>query len=53
MSSALRFQEPSPGRPDDPAAVLLALPHVLRPGLEVVPTVQRQHALLRTGPRHQ
>lgn len=49
----VRIQEPTPGWPDDPAAVLLALPHVFQSGLEVLPTVQRQHALLRSRPCHQ
>lgn len=48
----LRFQEPAPGRPDDSAAVLLALPNVFRSWLEVLPAVQRQHAVLRARPRH-
>lgn len=33
--------------------MLLALPHVLQPGLEVLPAVQWQHALLCAGHGHQ
>ncbi|KAG5843347.1 hypothetical protein ANANG_G00149880 [Anguilla anguilla] len=42
-----RVPEPSPGRPDDPAAVLLAGAHVLQLGVEVLSAVQRGHAVLR------
>lgn len=48
-----RFPQPSPGRPDDLAAVLLALPHVLQSRLALVRAVQREHALLRPRPGHQ
>lgn len=48
-----RFPQPAPGRPDDLAAVLLALPHVLQSWLALVRAVQREHALLRPRPDHQ
>lgn len=47
-----RFPQPWSGWPDDFAAVLLALPHVLQSWLALVWTVQRQHALLRSRPGH-